>query len=47
MQFDAIAEEFNFRRLDANRSIKEVYNDLRREVASLVAPMKKQSGMGG
>lgn len=43
MQFDAIAEEFNFRRLDANRSIKELYTDLRKEVAAVVAPMKRQN----
>lgn len=45
-QFDAIAQEFDFRKLDANRSIKEVYTDLRREVSSVVTAMKKQSGIG-
>lgn len=43
-QFDAIAQEFGFRRIDANRSIKEVYTELRREVNAIVAPMKRQSG---
>ncbi len=42
-QFDAIAEEFGFRRLDANRSIREVFNELRREVGAIVTPMKRQS----
>jgi dTMP kinase len=46
MQFDAIADEFGFRRIDANRSIKEVFNDLRREVATVVAPLKRQAGSG-
>jgi dTMP kinase len=46
MQFDAIAEEFDFRRLDANRSIKEIYRELRREVSSLVSPMKRQTVHG-
>jgi dTMP kinase len=44
MQFDAIAQEFNFHRIDANRSIKEVYNELRREVAGVVASMKRSTG---
>ena len=41
-QFDAIAEEFGFRRIDANRSIREVFADLRREVSAVVTPMKRQ-----
>ncbi|MGE5140782.1 MAG: dTMP kinase [Rudaea sp.] len=42
-QFDAIAEEFGFRRIDANRNIREVFSELRREVNAIVTPMKKQS----
>ncbi len=41
-QFDAIAQEFGFRRIDANRSVKEVFADLRREVGAIVTPMKRQ-----
>ena len=41
-QFEAIAEEFDFRIIDANRSIREVFADLRREVGTAVAPMKRQ-----
>jgi dTMP kinase len=41
-QFDAIAEEFGFRRIDANRSVREVFADLRREVGAIVTPMKRQ-----
>jgi dTMP kinase len=41
-QFDAIAEEFGFRRIDANRSIREVFSELRREVGAVVTPMKRQ-----
>jgi dTMP kinase len=44
-QFDAIAEEFSFRRIDANRTVREVYADLRREVGAIVTPMKRQSGV--
>lgn len=43
MQFDAIAEEFQFRRIDANRTIKEIYNELRREVGTTVAPLKRSA----
>jgi dTMP kinase len=42
-QFDAIAEEFAFRKIDANRSIREVFAELRREVSSIVMPMKRQA----
>lgn len=41
-QFDAIAEEFGFRRVDANRSIREVFSELRREAGAVVTPMKRQ-----
>ena len=40
-QFDAVADEFGFRRIDANCSVVEVFNDLRREVAAVVTPMKR------
>ncbi len=40
-QFDAIAEEFDFHRLDANRSVLEVFGALRREVTAVVMPMKR------
>ncbi len=46
-QFDAIAEEFGFRRIDANRSIREVFADLRREVGAVVTPMKRQAPVQG
>lgn len=46
MQFDAIAEEFGFRRIEANRSIKEVYTELRREVGTIVAQMKRTTLVG-
>jgi dTMP kinase len=46
-QFDAIAEEFGFRRIDANRSIREVFADLRREVGAVVTPMKRQAPVSG
>lgn len=46
-QFDAIAEEFGFHRIDANRSIREVFADLRREVGAVVTPMKRQAPVQG
>ncbi|MDY7041769.1 MAG: thymidylate kinase [Chloroflexota bacterium] len=39
-QFDAIAEEFNFVRIDANRSIHEVFRSLQAEIKALVKGMK-------
>ena len=42
-QFDAIADEFNFHRIDANRPVVEVFEDLRREVQKVVAPMKDEA----
>ncbi|MGB8646819.1 MAG: thymidylate kinase [Anaerolineae bacterium] len=44
-QFDAIAEEFGFRRIDANRSIREIFSELRREVSAIVTPMKRQASV--
>jgi dTMP kinase len=46
-QFDAIAEEFGFRRIDANRSIREIFAELRREVGAVVMPMKRQAPATG
>ena len=39
-QFDAIADEFNFVRIDANRSIREVFQSLQAEIEELVKGMK-------
>jgi dTMP kinase len=41
-QFDAISEEFNFRVIDANRSVRETFYDLRREIGAVVSDLKKQ-----
>jgi dTMP kinase len=41
-QFDAIATEFDFRSIDANRSVKEVFYDLRREINAVISDLKKQ-----
>lgn len=45
-QFDAIADEFNFHRIDANRPVVEIFADLRREVQKVVAPMKDEALIG-
>ena len=42
-QFDAIADEFSFHRINANRPVVEVFADLRREVLKVVAPMKDEA----
>ncbi len=39
-QFDAIADEFNFVRIDANRSIHEVFQSLQAEIKALIKGMK-------
>jgi dTMP kinase len=44
-QFDAIVEEFDFQRIDANRSVVEVFADLRVEVEKIVAPMKHEAAV--
>lgn len=44
-QFEAIAQEFGFRRIDANRSVREVFTELRREVGAVVTPMKRQGSV--
>lgn len=44
-QFEAIAQEFGLRKIDANRSVREVFADLRREVSAIVTPMKRQGPM--
>ncbi|MDY6876200.1 MAG: thymidylate kinase [Chloroflexota bacterium] len=44
-QFDAIADEFNFVRVDANRSIHEVFQSLQTEIKALVKGMKPPKGL--
>lgn len=44
-QFDAIADEFKFQRIDANRPVVEVFAELRREVLKVVAPMKNEAAI--
>jgi dTMP kinase len=39
-QFDAIADEFDFTHIDANRSIHEVFQSLRAEIKALAKGMK-------
>jgi dTMP kinase len=39
-QFDAIADEFSFMRIDANRSIREVFQSLQAEIKELLKDMK-------
>ena len=39
-QFDAIADEFDFARVDANRTIHEVFQSLRAEIKELIKDMK-------
>jgi len=39
-QFDAIADEFDFVRIDANRSIREVFQSLQGEIKELIKDMK-------
>lgn len=39
-QFEAIAEEYNFHRIDAIQSIREVFQDLKTEIKKVVADMK-------
>lgn len=39
-QFDAIADEFDFRRVDANGSILDVFRTLRGEISELIGGMK-------
>ncbi len=39
-QFDAIAEEFEMVHVDANRSIHDVFTDLRSEIGNLIKGMK-------
>ena len=44
-QFDAIADEFDFTRIDANRSIHEVFQSLRAEIKALIKGMKPPKGL--
>ncbi len=39
-QFDALAAEHKFRRIDANRSMHAVFRDLQREIRKVIADMK-------
>jgi len=39
-QFDAIADEFNFVRIDANCSVREVFQSLQAEIKELIKDMK-------
>lgn len=39
-QFNAIADEYNFTRIDANRSMHEVYGELKEHIRELIKDMK-------
>jgi thymidylate kinase len=39
-QFEAMSDEYNFRRIDATRSIREVFQSLTIEIDRLLADMK-------
>lgn len=39
-QFDAISDEYNFHRIDANRTMHEVFLDLKSEIKVLISDMK-------
>ncbi|TEU21959.1 MAG: thymidylate kinase [Anaerolineales bacterium] len=43
-QFDAIADEFNFARIDANCSIREIFQSLQAEIKELLKGMKPPKG---
>lgn len=45
-QFDAMAEEFDFIRVDANRSILEVFQTLKAEIQQIIKGMKPPKGKG-
>jgi dTMP kinase len=42
-QFDSIAAEYDFRRIDATQSIREVFQELKTEIGNLLADMKPVS----
>jgi hypothetical protein len=42
-QFDVMAEEYHFHNVDATRSIREVFQALKRELRPLLADMKPVS----
>ncbi len=44
-QFDAIADEFDFTRIDANRSVHEVFQSLQAEIKALTKGMKPPKGL--
>jgi dTMP kinase len=39
-QFEAMIEEYDFHRVDATRSIREVFQDLTAQIEALLADMK-------
>ncbi|MBN1485477.1 MAG: hypothetical protein JXA37_12220, partial [Chloroflexia bacterium] len=39
-QFEILVEEYEFRRIDATRSIREVFQDLKLEIEEVLAGMK-------
>jgi len=40
-QFDLMAEEYKFKIVDANRSVKEIFDDVRNLVEDLIEPVDK------
>jgi dTMP kinase len=45
-QFDAMAQEYHFHVVDANRSVPEVFIDLRDAIQTLVGDFEHQAGLG-
>jgi dTMP kinase len=46
-QFEAMAQEYHFHIVDANRSVPEVFADLRDAIQTIVGDMQGQAGPGG
>lgn len=46
-QFDAFSEEYAFTRVDANRTMHEVYIDLQSAISTAIADMKPEQFMSG
>lgn len=46
-QFDAMAEEYHFHVVDANRNVPEVFEDLRDAIQTIVGDMQGQAGAVG
>lgn len=44
-QFDAVADEYGFRRIDANRSMYEVFKDLQSQIRVMISDMKPTAPM--